>query len=100
MLNTIRKLSASNSIKWSIHAAAQMQVRNISRRDVLDILQGGEIIEEYPKDFPHPSCLLCGTNKLKKYIHVVVGTDGENLFIITAYYPSPEKFTDAFRVRR
>lgn len=100
MLNIIRRLSASHSIKWSIHAAAQMQTRNISRQDVLDVLQQGEIIEAYPKDFPHPSCLMCGKNSLQQFIHVVVGTDAESLFIITAYYPSPDKFTDAFRVRR
>lgn len=100
MLDIIRRLTASNSIKWSIHAAVQMQMRGITRQDVLDILQTGEIIENYPKDFPNPSCLLCGTNKLKKYIHVVVGSDGVNLFIITAYYPSVNKFTDKFKVRR
>ena len=100
MLRTIRKLCALHSIKWSIHAASQMQARNIFRQDVLDILQSGEIIEDYPNDFPHPSCLLCGKTRLQQFIHVVVGTDGENLFIITAYYPSPEKFTDAFSVRR
>lgn len=100
MQKIIRELCASKHIKWSIHAAAQMQMRGISRQDVLDILQTGEIIENYPKDFPHPSCLVCGKNRIQQFIHVVVGSDGENLFVITAYYPSNEKFSDNFRVRR
>ena len=33
-------------------------------------------------------------------VHVVVGYDGDNVFIITAYYPSAEKFFDDFKTRR
>ena len=37
-----------------------------------------EIIEEYPDDFPHPSCLIFGHTKEKKILHIVVGSDNSN----------------------
>ena len=36
----------------------------------------------------------------KKYIHVVIGTDLETLWGITAYYPNLNKWKHGFRTRR
>ena len=36
----------------------------------------------------------------KKYIHVVIGTDLETLWIITAYYPNLDKWKQDLRTRR
>ena len=48
----------------------------------------GEIIENYPDDFPHPSCLIYGyTINDRSVIHVVVSCNGENIGIINAYFP-------------
>ncbi|MGM9540867.1 DUF4258 domain-containing protein, partial [Anaerovibrio sp.] len=54
-----------------------------------------------PTDYPHPSCLIFGRNMMNnRVIHVVAGYDGDNVFIITAYYPNAEKFLDDFKTRR
>ena len=45
-------------MKWYKHALERMQERDISRRDVKNRIMQGEIIEDYPDDFPHPSCLI------------------------------------------
>ena len=37
-----------------------MHERGIRRADVIRCLESGEIIEDYPDDFPHPSCLVFG----------------------------------------
>ena len=37
-----------------------MQERDISRNDVKNGIATGEIIEEYPEDYPNPSCLIFG----------------------------------------
>ncbi len=34
-----------------------MQEREISRKDVISCINNGKIIEDYPDDFPSPSCL-------------------------------------------
>ena len=50
-----------------------MMKRNISRLDVFNCLQNGEIIEDYPNSFPHPSCLVFGKSVGGKIMHTVVG---------------------------
>ena len=60
----------------------------------------GEIIEDYPDDFPHPSCLVFGYAVNNKVIHVVVGNDGEYIYIITAYFPNTAKFEDDLKTRK
>ena len=60
----------------------------------------GEIIEQYPNDYPTPSCLILGIDRLKQFMHVVCGTDGEYLWIITAYYPSKDKWENDFKTRK
>ena len=87
-------------ILWSTHAVARIQERGILRADVINCIMEGEIIEDYPTDYPHPSCLLFGNNIAGNVIHVVAGFDGENMYIITAYYPNTDKFFDDLKTRR
>ena len=60
----------------------------------------GEIIEQYEDDMPFPSCLILGRSSLGKPIHVVLSTDGNYIYIITAYYPDELKWRDDYKVRR
>ena len=50
--------TSDSNIKWAKHCLERMQERDISIMDVESCLQTGEIIEDYPDDFPHPSCLI------------------------------------------
>jgi len=99
-IENIQKLVNQNKIKWSVHAVAQMQERDISITDVKSCITSGEIIEDYPDDFPYPSCLIYGQAEESKVLHVVVGTDEEILYIITAYIPNPVKFEEDLKTRR
>ena len=99
-LNFIKKLYLDSQIKWSAHCLERMQERDISIEDVGKCIQSGEIIENYPDDFPNPSCLVFGYNISGKVIHVVVGTDQTYLYIITAYYPNTDKFMEDLKTRR
>jgi len=74
--------------------------RGIERIDVLNCLQNGEIIEDYPNSFPHPSCLMFGLNLQSEVIHVVVGIKDETLVVVTAYYPNTIKFESDLKTRR
>ena len=75
-----------------------MMERSISRSDVLSAICSGEIIEDYPEDFPLPSCLILGIVN-KKPIHVVVAQDEEEIVIISVYRPNLNKFEPDFRTR-
>lgn len=99
-IRRIRQLCSGGSIKWSVHAAEKMHERGIRRADVIRCLESGEIIEDYPDDFPHPSCLVFGRTAANDVLHAVVGTSGDTLFVITAYFPDTERFESDLRTRR
>ena len=90
----------NGSILWTTHCLARMGERDIQRDDVRNCIMNGEIIEDYPDDFPHPSCLIFGMTLENKILHVVAGTDGIYLYIITAYYPTADKFEPDMKTRR
>ncbi len=99
-LDIIKSFVSSNKIKWSTHCLERMQERDISRADVKKCISTGEIIEDYPEDYPHPSCLIFGYSEADRVLHVVVGMDNECIYIITVYVPNREKFEDDLKTRR
>ena len=99
-IQTLIELVDDNKIKWSVHCLERMGERDISRADVKNCICNGEIIEDYPNDFPHPSCLIFGYSVNNKILHVVVGTNEEELYIITAYFPNSDKFESDMKTRR
>ena len=87
-----QKLCAELKILWTQHCLQRMQERDISRLDVKNGIATGEIIEDYPDDYPNPSCLIFGYNVNGHILHIVAGCDNINIYIITAYYPDTKKF--------
>ena len=87
-------------MKWSIHSAEMMHKRGISYGDVINCLRTGEIIEDYPDDFPYPSCLVFGYAVAGTILHTVVGVNQETLVVITVYIPDTIKFESDLRTRR
>jgi hypothetical protein len=89
-------------INYRIHATRRMFQRNIHPEDIEKVLQSGNVIEEYPEDYPLPSFLISGTTQQGKPLHVVIGVnnDEKELVIITAYEPSIDKWTNSFTRRR
>lgn len=99
-IEVLKKLVQDNKIKWSVHCLERMGERDISRTDVKNCICNGDIIEDYPKDFPHPSCLVFGYTVDNRILHVVAGTNRRELFIITTYFPNPDKFESDMKTRR
>ena len=88
-------------LHWRRHALERMFQRDISRVEVKKVLDIGEIIETYNDDQPFPSKLVFAIID-KKPLHVVVAEDSktEECYIITAYVPTVEYFSDDFMMRR
>ena len=82
------------------HAKSRFQERNICLDDIESVISSGLIIEQYPNDTPFPSCLIAGKAVNGNMLHTVVSTDGEFLYIITAYWPKPDKWTENFTKRK
>lgn len=100
-IETLRQLAEdSDHVIITQHSATRLLERHIRYEDVLTAIATGEIIEQYPDDYPHPSCLILGVTIAEKRLHVVCGTDMVYLWIITAYYPSIEKWESDFKTRR
>lgn len=75
--------------------------RDISRKEVKEVLRVGKVIEVYSKDQPFPSKLLFAIVK-DKPLHVVVSQDekSQECYVITAYIPTKEYFDNTFTTRR
>lgn len=74
-VHKIRARFQARSVKWSTHCLERMQERDISREDVRSCVLRGEIIEEYPSDYPFPSCLIFGYTVQERAIHTIIGMD-------------------------
>lgn len=79
--------------------AVRMVERNISREDVKKAILGGTIIEEYPDDYPLPSCLILGFSNSTP-LHVVLAVEENAIIIISVYIPDSIKFESDFQTRR
>lgn len=60
----------------------------------------GEIIEEYPEDYPYPSRLILGMTIKYRFLHVAVGIGERKIWLITAYEPDPGQWEDGFKKRK
>lgn len=99
-IKEIRSAAAERSnIMVTAHAAEQMKIREIKIPDIYSAFDNGEIIEDYPSDYPYPSCLILydpGNTPL----HIVCSIDEGIIYLITAYHPDPMKWEPDFRTRR
>ena len=90
----LRKLCIPKNIRITLHAAKRLEQRGIFLKDVISCIMNGEIIE------PYPSCLILGMSIEDKYLHVVIGNHESDLFLITAYFPSFDKWESDFKTRK
>ena len=89
-----------DNIIMTQHLVIRCRERGIKFDDIKNAILTGEIIEQYPTDFPYPSCLVLGLNVKDIYLHVVSGIGDGKLWIITAYFPASDKWEDNYKVRK
>ena len=99
-IEELRRICSPENIEITLHAAKRLGQRGIFIKDIIFCIQNGEIIEQYPDDYPYPSCLILGVSIGKQYLHVVVGSNLETLWIVTAYFPSLQKWESDFKTRK
>jgi hypothetical protein len=94
-------MSDKSNIIFKDHAIIRMLQRSISKNDVLETINGGEIIEEYKDDYPYESCLMFKIVSGRP-IHVVVANNsGENQkIVVTVYIPDFTNFEADFKTRK
>ena len=99
-LNKLREYYRQEKVIITIHAQERLRQRGIKAKDVRNCVMTGEIIEQYPDDFPFPSCFIFGKTINGKILHVVASDEGTGSRIITAYFPDNIKFEDDLKTRR
>ena len=89
------------NLVFSSHAIQQMFFRRISKQEVKTTINYGEVIEENPNDSPFPTYLILDFVNGKP-IHVVFSYDEmkDTGYVVTAYIPDSQLWTDNFRKRR
>ena len=99
-INKIKELVKDKKIRWTNHVIIRLLQRNIMQIDIENALLNGEIIEEYDNNYPYPSCLVYGLNLNNKVLHIVCGSNGIELWIITAYYPDNIEWEENLKKRK
>lgn len=91
----------ANRIKITDHADEEAANDHLKFEEIFHSVLHGEIIEEYPKDKPFPSCLIYGKSSKGEPIHSVWAYNKETKWaaIITVYRPDPARWID-WRKRR
>ena len=88
-------------IIFRMHAVQRMFERRITMEAVRQVLQSGEMIEDYSQDMPDPGRLL-SARRGRRPLHVVLGEsikEGEQV-VITVYEPDRARWKPGFRNRK
>lgn len=96
----LRHYFTEDKVFMTQHASERCRQRGIKQKDIRNAVMMGEIIEQYPEDFPFPSCLIFGYAVDNKIIHVVMSDEGSGGRVITAYIPNTEKFAEDLKTRK
>jgi len=100
-LSFIRECIRGGRILWTYHVNMRLGKRFITRETIISAVDSYEIVEAYPEDKYFPSYLLLGRQDEEAF-HVLFGADveGQNVRIVTAYYPSPDEWKMDLKTRR
>lgn len=97
----IKRCVRQNRIRWTYHVNMRLEGRYIPRRFIVESTDKYEIIEIYPEDKYFPSYLVY-SHFQDLVFHVLFACDveGDNVRIITAYYPGLDQWGADYRTRR
>ena len=97
----IQQCVRNRTLQWTYHVNMRLKGRAISRKTILDSVDHYQIIESYPDDKYLPSYLIY-TRHEDRVLHILFAADvdGQNVRIVTAYFPDPEEWDADCKIRR
>ena len=99
LLEIQQKLQAG-SFEFTRRAFKRAIERNISEKEIREIGENVEIVEDYPDDKYSPSSLLLGFTQGDRALHIQVSRmESNTIKIITLYEPDDREWID-YRSRR
>ena len=100
MIEEIRGAFKQGRYEYSLHAVDQSILRHIARSELEEVIEEGEIIEDYPDDKYGPSCLIYGKTIQGRPLHIQCSYPlRPKVKIVTVYQPDPEEWID-YKKRR
>ncbi len=87
-----RRVQAGN-FRFSFHAEMEAEEDNLDIAQIIEAILSGETLEQYPDTGRGESCLLVGFSG-EIPIHVVCGSRGDIVIVVTVYIPGLPKFID------
>lgn len=100
MIEDLRIKFSRDDFEFSKHAVDQTVLREISVKEIRNVMSIGEIIEDYPDDKYGPSCLVFGMTDKNRPVHIQCSYPSRTIIkVITVYEPDPERWID-FKIRR
>ena len=100
MIEDIRVQVALNGLEVTLHTELRSDERGISREEIQQAIDSGEVIEDYPNDKYGPSCLILGYTQAGRALHMQCTYPTNGIVkVITVYDPIPSRWID-FRIRR
>ena len=88
----LRDHVASQTVRVTAHAQAEMVDENITLDEVFEALGSCRVLENYPEHRRGACCLVSGRSAANRPLHVVCTTAQPVLILITVYEPKPPKW--------
>ena len=101
-INYIVKTISAGRVVPSRHSLNEAELDNLAMDEIyFSVVEGGEIIEDYPNAYPLPACLILRCNSIEEPIHSVWGYNQitQTARLITVYRPDPNRWINR-RIRR
>ena len=99
LIEQFKEINKPESMVVTQHSRKRLSERGIKILDIVNAINTGEIIEDYPEDYPFPSCLILGQTE-GKIIHIVASINEGMMYLITAYIPNLERWENDWRTRK
>ena len=100
VLERIRAQVDIENIRVTQHAQQEMVEEDITLDEVIESIDKGQILENYPKHRRGACCLLNGLYQKGRPLHIVCTTAQPVLIIITIYEPKPPKWVTPYQRRQ
>lgn len=99
-LTWLRKKVTAEQLRVTQHAQQEMVNEEITLDEVIESILAGEILEYYPEHRRGPCCLVNGTTRNGRPLHVVCATGSQTLIFVTVYEPKPPKWLNPIQRRK
>lgn len=101
ILDEIQRAVRARRYYTTGHAETEMEDDNLTVAELLEVTLHAEIIEDYPRAYPFPACLLLAWLGPAAPVHIVWAFDASSGYtaMVTAYRPDPARWSADFKKR-